>query len=87
MIFSFANTAEAELWDLIIEFNLDKARDISLNLYNSSGEFISEYNLGYLNLGEQQTTISCGNIPDGAYYFVIEGEEQYLQTGKFVISK
>lgn len=73
--------------DLIhVSFDLGAASRISASIVNAMGQIVYLIEPAFLNAGEQQWTISVGNLPDGLYLFQLRTDDSWASK-KFMVGK
>ncbi len=60
--------------------NSTQLRDAQLIIYNSNGILVSAE-----TINEESIEFNCNSFPSGIYYFQLQIQNQYVQTGKFII--
>jgi len=69
-----------------IEYELDQACDISLNIYDLTGRKIENLFQGHLQQGIYQTQWNAGTNPAGFYYYQLN-VDNHINKGKLVLIK
>jgi hypothetical protein len=69
-----------------IEYKLDKADDISLNIHDLTGRMIENLFQGHLQQGIYQTGWNAGKNPSGFYYYQLNVGNQ-VHNGRLVLIK
>ena len=66
-----------------IQFELKKAGNTVINLFNQEGNKLATYNLGMLNAGKSSKTISISSLQEGTYFYEIISEGK-RGKGRFI---
>ena len=62
-----------------IEFSLNNAGYVTLNVYNVLGEFVSSLVNGQMEAGVHKVTFSAGDLPSGTYFYELRiGQESKI---------
>ncbi len=69
-----------------IQYQLSKAQNIQLLIFNNSGQRVKTFNIGKQAAGLHQITINSNNWASGIYYYQLRGENT-VQTRKMLLIK
>lgn len=69
-----------------IIFTLGQGSNVSLSVYNTLGQRVSQMDLGIMNSGYYSHTFDAGNLSGGVYFYRLNTGSQVL-TGKMTILK
>jgi hypothetical protein len=69
-----------------IHYSLSLAGHVTLNIYDASGQLISELVDGYRSPGEHESTFDATGLPSGLYFYRLEAG-QNSASGKMVLLK
>ena len=59
-----------------IEFTIDKAQNVSLEIFDQTGRLINVLFDKYLNSGHHTVNLNANNLASGCYHCVLKGEKQ-----------
>ena len=63
-----------------INYNLENAGYVNIQLYNIIGNKINDYAVGYKNAGHNQTIINTESLPQGTYRLLLRYNGKYYST-------
>ncbi len=69
-----------------IQYQLSKAQNVQLLIFNNSGQRVKTFNIGKQAAGLHQITINSNNWASGIYYYQLRGENT-VQTRKMLLIK
>lgn len=69
-----------------IQFNLPRAGDVSLELFDVTGRHVRTLLSGYQSAGQHQIHFDAGTLPSGLYFYRLQSGE-FVQTQKLMLIK
>jgi plastocyanin len=69
-----------------IGFSLEKATDLTISLYTSTGEFVKSLASGTFDGGKQSVTLDASTLPNGVYFYRLNANGETL-AGQMVVTK
>ncbi len=69
-----------------IRFSLEKATDLTLSLYTSTGEFVKSLASGKYDGGEHSVLLDASLLPNGVYFYRLSANGETL-AGQMVVTK
>ncbi|MES2619903.1 MAG: alkaline phosphatase D family protein [Bacteroidota bacterium] len=69
--------------EVVIQFDVQKAEELTLQVFNSSGKLMTKANLGLSNIGTNYAVFNGSNFPSGYYRVELTGKSRSI--GKAVI--
>ena len=71
---------------ITIEYTLENATNVTINIYNSSGQLVSEIDEGLKISGKHSALFDTVDLPSGAYFYSIKSGEN-VESGKMQLIK
>jgi hypothetical protein len=68
----------------VVKVNLDKASNLSLTVYNLTGQKVSETSRGNVATGAHDLTIDCSGLNAGVYFYTVKAGDSSI-TRKLVV--
>lgn len=69
-----------------IGFSLEKATDLTISLYTSTGEFVKSLASGTFDGGKQSVSVDASTLPNGVYFYRLNANGETL-AGQMVVTK
>ncbi len=62
----------------LIQVNLSKGNQVSLEIYNITGQKVAVNNMGYRNAGNHTLTIDGSTLPSGIYFYTLQAGNEKI---------